>query len=119
MRLHGPLRDGKFQPIAVDPQVYVRHEDGQLVCMVSTHVDDLKGGGVQEEVNALITVLEKEFGKRNVAMGSTSNPASHPHPPPESLKSPLKHPAWKAGRSPSLPTKLQARGFLGLGTSCT
>ena len=50
------------------PAAYSSHK---LSLIVSTHVDDLKGGGVQEEVNALIAVLEKEFGKGKLQWGST------------------------------------------------
>ena len=39
--------------------------------VLSTHVGDLKGGGVKSEVDNMIKVLEAEFGKGKLQWGST------------------------------------------------
>jgi hypothetical protein len=53
-------------PTTCDPELYVKHVDGQLVLIVSTHVDDLKLAGKLEELKAAMSALEKEFDQMKV-----------------------------------------------------
>jgi len=49
-------------PLQSDPQLFVKHDPhGTLLLMISTHVDDLKGGGVKGEMDSLIALLETRF----------------------------------------------------------
>ena len=45
----------------VDPQLYVKHEAGKLILLVSVHVDDLKLTGLREQIRGCIKILESEF----------------------------------------------------------
>ena len=46
-----------------DKSIYGKWSENRLVLILSTHVDDLKGGGVDAEVTGLIQHLEKTVGK--------------------------------------------------------
>ena len=47
-----------------DPQLYVKHNNNNKLAMIlSTHVDDLKGGAPTAEAQRLFTHLEPHFGK--------------------------------------------------------
>ena len=49
-------------PTRVDPQLYVKHNAlGELLILLSVHVDDLKITGRHDEVDALLALLNKEF----------------------------------------------------------
>ena len=54
MKLRQMLEKCGFAEVLGDPQVYVKHVKDQLVCILSTHVDDLKGAGVQEHVDPFV-----------------------------------------------------------------
>jgi len=56
-------------PVRSDRQLFVKHVGGHLVLVLSTHVDDLKGAGVEHERVALRAHLEKEFGKLKFEQG--------------------------------------------------
>ena len=43
--------------------VYANLRNGRLVLNISFHVDDLKGGGEDAEVQALVKTLEDAVGK--------------------------------------------------------
>ena len=45
MKLRIILHKCDFRELVVDQQVYVKHHNAQLVCILSTHVGDLKGAG--------------------------------------------------------------------------
>ena len=44
-----------------DGQLFIKHVHGSLVLIVSTHVDDLKLGGIESEVSAFVVLLESRF----------------------------------------------------------
>ena len=46
-----------------DKELYVKHGNERLTLILSTHVDDLKFGGIETEVTALIKALEEAFEK--------------------------------------------------------
>ena len=47
--------------VQVDTQLFVKHESGRLVLLVSVHVDDLKLTGVPKQVAEAISILESAF----------------------------------------------------------
>ena len=51
-----------------DPNLFVWFNSGILTCILSTHVDDLKGAGIEDQVKRILRVLETAFGKLKVAM---------------------------------------------------
>ena len=64
IRLHG------MRPLTSDPQCFLKHnEKGDLVCVASTHVDDLKITGIPSEAEALIKALEEAFDALKVERG--------------------------------------------------
>ncbi|CAJ1350740.1 unnamed protein product [Effrenium voratum] len=49
-------------PARIDPQLHVKHNSaGELLILLSVHVDDLKMTGKPDEVDALLAMLNKEF----------------------------------------------------------
>ena len=66
-RLHESLVSFGMKATQMDPSIYCKWrrqgENYELVLILSTHVDDLKGGGVPGESTGLLAHLEKEFGK--------------------------------------------------------
>eukprot|EP00969_Alexandrium_andersonii_P204035 9015158-Alexandrium_andersonii.AAC.1 len=56
------LREQKLRPLHSDPQLWIRTNIGELLFMVSTHLDDLKMTAPQWELDAFIATLEKVFG---------------------------------------------------------
>ena len=74
IRLGQELEKLGLKPLQADKSIYckwnlVGTQRPELVLIVSTHVDDLKGGGVKSEVERLITQLEKSFGKGKLHYG--------------------------------------------------
>ena len=63
----------QFVSTAQDPELEVKHADGDLVCMLTKHVDDLKIGGLEPVVNHLVAELEKVFGKLTQHRGTFTN----------------------------------------------
>ena len=53
-------------PTHVDPQIYVRHENGKLVVIASAHVDDIKIAASDTHIKQIIADLEAAFGKVKV-----------------------------------------------------
>ena len=70
MVLTKTLTEFGLKAAKTDPQVFMKHLRGTLVLVVSTHVDDLKGAGEDEQRKALILHLERCFGKLKVELGS-------------------------------------------------
>ena len=66
MALRRVLQEFSMRPVLADKELYVLHRDGQLVLILSTHVDDLKMTGTSEAMKALIAALEKAFDKLKV-----------------------------------------------------
>ena len=66
MRLDQALRALGGMPTPVDPSLYVWFEQSELVCVLSTHVDDLKLGGVPSVVDNILESLTKQFGKLKI-----------------------------------------------------
>jgi hypothetical protein len=52
-----------------DKELYVKHHNGELVLLLSTHVDDLKFCGPEAECKALIKALEEAFEKMTLHKG--------------------------------------------------
>ena len=46
----------------IDPQLYVMFCNGDMVLIISCHVDDIKGAGTSEAQAKLLTCLENAFG---------------------------------------------------------
>ena len=51
------------KPTTHDEQLIVRHRHGQLDCIGSKHVDDIKLGSDSNVLKEFIACLEKAFGK--------------------------------------------------------
>jgi hypothetical protein len=52
------------KPLISDPQLYVYHDkNGELQLIMSSHVDDLKGGGEDAKREQVLSMIESEFGK--------------------------------------------------------
>ena len=64
------LEKAGLQSVKGDSQLFVKHVKGQLVLIVSTHVDDLKGAGLKAEREQLLAALEKEFGKLKTSLNN-------------------------------------------------
>ena len=62
-RLVQVLQSTGGKPLHTDPNLFVWYHAGQLTCIISTHVDDLKGCGIAKQVQDILTVLERAFGK--------------------------------------------------------
>ena len=67
-KLHKLLVDFGMKALQSDRSIYClwtqdKDDIYSLVVILSTHVDDLKGGGEEEYVNRLIKHLEGHFGK--------------------------------------------------------
>ena len=56
--------------LTIEAKLYVLRKDGQIRLVMSSHVDDLKGGGDDETRTLILTCLEKEFGKLKVQYGT-------------------------------------------------
>ena len=65
------LKKIKAVPMKSDPCLYMWHDSrGTLLCIASTHVDDLKLTGNDDTVKWIITEMEKEVGKLKTAVGN-------------------------------------------------
>ena len=62
-KLHLILTEWGMYQLYADSQLYAKHEKGKLVCLLSTHVDDLKGGARRSTAEALIKFVETKVGK--------------------------------------------------------
>ena len=49
--------------LSTDAKLYVYCRDGKLRLVMSSHVDDLKGAGEDDERERVLKLLEKEFGE--------------------------------------------------------
>ena len=61
-RLHQLLTEYGMKALQSDNSVYCLWSSGRLVLILSTHVDDLKGGGTEEATKGLFSHLEKAVG---------------------------------------------------------
>ena len=52
-----------LEPSSIDNELVLKHEGGQLVLMLTKHVDDLKIAGRRALILSVIAELEKTFGK--------------------------------------------------------
>ena len=50
-----------LKAVRVDSQLFVKHEAGKLVLLVSVHVDDLKMTGVSSQIKQALSLLEQAF----------------------------------------------------------
>ena len=57
----------------VDPELCFRHEDSQLVCLMTIHVDDLKLAGRPEIVKMVLKELEATFGQLKIVWNDFVN----------------------------------------------
>ena len=62
------LSEAGLKPLQADEQLFVKHAHGALVLIVSTHVDDLKAGGIESELKHLITLLESRFDELKIQL---------------------------------------------------
>ena len=53
-----------------DKELYVKHHNGVLILILSTHVDDLKFCGTEDECKSLIKALEEAFEKMTLHKGT-------------------------------------------------
>ncbi len=51
-----------LQASKIDPQLCMQHENGELVLLMTKHVDDLKVTGKYDQVLKVLSLIEKEFG---------------------------------------------------------
>ena len=47
-----------------------RSKEGKIACIISTHVDDLKGAGEPQVLDTILRELSKRFGKLEKVVGS-------------------------------------------------
>ena len=66
-------RECDLQPTTVDAELVVKHDNGNLVAIMSKHVDDLKIAARKEVILWILGVLEKTFGKLTVSWNSFTN----------------------------------------------
>lgn len=59
-----------LQATCADKELYVKHHNGVLILILSTHVDDLKFCGKEDECKALIKALEEAFEKMTLHKGT-------------------------------------------------
>ena len=66
LRLDAALRKTGGQPLQSDKAIYQWRRDGKLVLIMSTHVDDFKGGGEIKIRTLVLDALRAEFGEIKV-----------------------------------------------------
>ena len=64
-------------PSKIDPEFCSRWENGELTCLMTIHVDDLKIAGRPEVVKHVPTVLQKEFGELKILWNDFTNCGVH------------------------------------------
>jgi hypothetical protein len=69
MALRRVLKTLRLIATTCDSELYVKHEDGVLVLIVSTHVDDLKIAGVDAQIKEALRILELHFDQLKVQKG--------------------------------------------------
>ena len=52
-----------YMAITYEPQLEVKHSNGELVSIMAKHVDDVKIGGTRQTIEPIIACLERTFGK--------------------------------------------------------
>ena len=57
----------------VDAEMCYRHDNGQLTCIMTIHVDDLKIAGEPKVVQRILQELESQFGELTVQRGTFTN----------------------------------------------
>ena len=62
-KLHLILTEWGMKQLYADAQLYACHNQMKLKCLLSTHVDDLKGGAKKETALELIAFVESRVGK--------------------------------------------------------
>jgi hypothetical protein len=61
-KLHLLLTEWGMKQLYADSQLYAKHESKKLLCLLSTHVDDLKGGAKKSVAEALLKFIESKVG---------------------------------------------------------
>ena len=69
------LKKAGLKPTQADGSIYCKWQKDpkgvyHLVLIVSTHVDDLKGGGIQSEVDSLVAIMTAAFGQGKLEYGN-------------------------------------------------
>jgi hypothetical protein len=62
-KLHLILTEWGMKQLYADAQLYASHHQKRLKCILSTHVDDLKGGATKKTALELIAFVESRVGK--------------------------------------------------------
>ena len=78
------LRSTGGRPLHTDSSLYVWFEHERLVCVASTHVDDIKGAGVKLHVARILAVLTAQFGTLKMQHGTFEHCGIRHHQDPVS-----------------------------------
>ena len=62
-KLHLLLTEWGMKQLYADSQLYAKHASKKLLCILSTHVDDLKGGATKAIADDLLKFIESKVGK--------------------------------------------------------
>ena len=72
-RLHQILVECGGRALSSDDSLYVFHEKGELTCLLSTHVDDLKVTGEDSTVDRIFKTIESHVGKLKIVSAFKSS----------------------------------------------
>ncbi len=64
-------------PSVIDLEFCGKMENGELVCLMTIHVDDLKFAGRPDVVKDVLTTLQKEFGELKILWNDFTNCGVH------------------------------------------
>ena len=60
-------------PSKIDQELCCRHDNGELVAMMTKHVDDLKIAGRPDVVQAILKEIQEVFGKLTISWNDFTN----------------------------------------------